>query len=442
MNQLQRVRSRPAMAIAVCGALAGAIAVADVARAETFTLRTGGGDIVPVDLGAKGKSPGDLYVFHGDVFDGAGTRVGALVGEQTSIALGSQVETVQGSVTFELADGQIVAGGLSQYPLDAAGLLVGTGYARPVLGGTGRYAGMRGTLTSTRLPDGGYEQRFDLAPAATSAPRTVEVFGGGGATQVDLGPAGRSEGDLAVIAAALTDAAGQPIGRLRGSQTQIRSADGAHVVQAQITYALRDGQIVIGGVSRQPAEGGGLVPTTAFERPVLGGTGAYAGVSGTATTTRDGSRYRTTFALRPGTWATAAQTLRLRSPGGRNAVVDLGARGKSAGDMYVFSNPLRTASGRPAGQVRGVQTSMLVENRVETVSSALTYEVHGRGQIVVGGLAAYPTASTQKTVRGPFVRPVLGGTGDFAGAHGTLRTVRRANGSYRLTFSLSGSGAP
>jgi hypothetical protein len=35
-------------------------------------------------------------------------------------------------------------------------------------------------------------------------------------------------------------------------------------------------------------------------------------------------------------------------------VVDVGPRGKSAGDMYVFSKPLRSHSGRRAGQVRGV----------------------------------------------------------------------------------------
>ena len=39
----------------------------------------------------------------------------------------------------------------------------------------------------------------------------------------------------------------------------------------------------------------------------------------------------------------------------------------------------------------------------------------------------------------PQTRAVIGGTGEFAGAHGTVRAVRSRGGAYRLTFSLSGA---
>jgi hypothetical protein len=66
--------------------------------------------------------------------------------------------------------------------------------------------------------------------------------------------------------------------------------------------------------------------------------------------------------------------------------------------------------------------------------------LRGRGTLVVGGLSRYPVAGTTGTIRGSLpVRPVIGGTGDFAGARGTVRTVRSRGGDYRLTFSLSGA---
>ncbi|MBX5442939.1 MAG: hypothetical protein IRZ32_15605, partial [Solirubrobacteraceae bacterium] len=150
----------------------------------------------------------------------------------------------------------------------------------------------------------------------------------------------------------------------------------------------------------------------------------------------DGDRYRTTFALRPGTGASRVTRLRLRSTDIRNTIVDLGDRGRSPGDLSVYNGRLR---GDARGWVRGVHTSVRIEGRTETLASAITFELRGRGQIAVGGLTRYPAGDRHKPVRGATVRAVLGGTGDFAGAHGTLRSVRRANGAYELRFSL---GAP
>ena len=117
-----------------------------------------------LDLGRHGKSSGDLYVFDAALLERRGRRaIGSLHGTQTSIKLESGAETVQGILTFEFGRGNaLVVGGLSQYPRRGTGTIVNRKFVRAVLGGTGKYAGASGTLTSKRRPDGNYEQEFRL----------------------------------------------------------------------------------------------------------------------------------------------------------------------------------------------------------------------------------------------------------------------------------------
>lgn len=113
-----------------------------------------------LDLGRHGKSSGDLYVFTATLLDKRGGRViGSLHGTQTSIRLEGGAETVQGVLTFEFGKGNsVVVGGLSQYPHTGTGTIVNRKFVRAVLGGTGKYAGATGTLTTKRRPDGNYDQ--------------------------------------------------------------------------------------------------------------------------------------------------------------------------------------------------------------------------------------------------------------------------------------------
>jgi hypothetical protein len=69
---------------------------------------------------------------------------------------------VSGQLTFKLGGGDsIVIGGLAEYPAsDNSGLVLGNAYTRPVIGGTGRYAGVHGTDTAIRQPNGDYRHIF------------------------------------------------------------------------------------------------------------------------------------------------------------------------------------------------------------------------------------------------------------------------------------------
>jgi hypothetical protein len=151
------------LAVVLAGTVAG-FASGSGSGVQIVHVVSGRPHVTTLDLGPRGKSPGDVYPFNARILSRNGRRViGRLRGTQTDIKLEHGAETVQGLLTFDFGTGnQIIVGGLAAYPLTGTGLITGTHYLRAVLGGTGRYAGAKGTLTSTRLSSGRYDQVFRL----------------------------------------------------------------------------------------------------------------------------------------------------------------------------------------------------------------------------------------------------------------------------------------
>jgi hypothetical protein len=132
------------------------------------------------------------------------------------------------------------------------------------------------------------------------------------------------------------------------------------------------------------------------------------------------------------------QTVHVRTDRGHTTILDLGSRGKSPGDVYLVSGNVFTADGRTAiGRVRGTQTDIRLEHGVETVQAMLTYQLGPGNELVVGGLGSYPLKSTGLIKGKAFVRAVIGGTGKYAGAKGTVTTKQLANGDYDQVFKLT-----
>src|SRR4051794_30904282 len=121
------------------------------------------------------------------------------------------------------------------------------------------------------------------APAAFAAHRPIALTITGqqaGVTTLDLGVTGNSAGDLTVFKGNVTTQTGAK-GTVLGTAIVLRSAtNGPQTASATLTYQLPDGQIVVGGLSRQAINSGGLVRGVAFTRAVLGGTGRYLGAHG------------------------------------------------------------------------------------------------------------------------------------------------------------------
>src|SRR5262249_42140875 len=95
------------------------------------------------DNAPKGKKPGrgDVVLYANPVFDRHGTQVGTDHG--VCVVLGSQSQC---DATLVLPKGEIVTHGLesARTSFDVAGI-----------GGTGAYAGVKGTMTARPIKDGG-----------------------------------------------------------------------------------------------------------------------------------------------------------------------------------------------------------------------------------------------------------------------------------------------
>ncbi len=136
---------------------------------QTFTVYEDAPKMSLLDLGAPGNSLGDVYHFSAPLHSERGGPVtGDVIGSKTLVKLATDANpTLERRATllfFTFAEGkdQIIAFGAADYSPSAPEFGAGQEVVRPVLGGTGKYMGARGQVTSTRNPDGSYMQRFTL----------------------------------------------------------------------------------------------------------------------------------------------------------------------------------------------------------------------------------------------------------------------------------------
>ncbi len=122
-----------------------------------------------LDLGSPGNSPGDAYYFSAPLHSSPGGPVtGEVFGSKTLVkpATGPNPNLEQRATllifTFLNREDQIVVMGVPDYPSNGAEFNVDQPVVRAILGGTGKYIGARGQLTSTRKKDGSYTQVFTL----------------------------------------------------------------------------------------------------------------------------------------------------------------------------------------------------------------------------------------------------------------------------------------
>src|SRR4051794_15481530 len=110
-----------AAAVVSAAALIGPPAAGAAQRAVTLTITGQQAAVTPIDLGPAGTSPGDLTVFSGTITNGVGVK-GTVSGTSIVITAGTSANTVSGSLTYQLPDGQIVVGGLAQQVTNRTGL--------------------------------------------------------------------------------------------------------------------------------------------------------------------------------------------------------------------------------------------------------------------------------------------------------------------------------
>jgi hypothetical protein len=123
----------------------------------------------------------------------------------------------------------------------------------------------------------------------------------------------------------------------------------------------------------------------------------------------------------------ATETIRLFSRETGETKIDLGRHGTSPGDLEIATDRLYHANGRgaPIGRDEATFTSFTAD--VSDVSGSFTLP---QGTIVVGGSVRFGA---------PIVVAVLGGTGAYSSARGTLELRGQGEHAAHLVFLLSAS---
>jgi hypothetical protein len=124
---------------------------------------------IPVNRNGGPASLGDVRVANAVLTDRAGSRIGELHGTLTTTAIdapGPGDEIRQSNLVFQIGrpQDQIVVGGESAYPASGSTIAKATTTIRPILGGSGRYAGARGTARTDHFADGTWRHVFRLMP--------------------------------------------------------------------------------------------------------------------------------------------------------------------------------------------------------------------------------------------------------------------------------------
>jgi hypothetical protein len=136
---------------------------------ETLTIYQDAPTLKPLDLGSPGNSAGDAYYFSAPLHSSAGGPViGEVFGSKTLVKVAAEANSNSEKratrlfFTFANSQDQIVALGAGDYPPTGAEFNTDQPVVRAIMGGTGKYIGARGQLTSTRNRDGSYTQVFTL----------------------------------------------------------------------------------------------------------------------------------------------------------------------------------------------------------------------------------------------------------------------------------------
>lgn len=147
--------------IACALALTGASARAE----ETFHIVQQKPELVHIDLGKDGASHGDILAFEAGVTAEDG-KTGIMSGIITTVGIpakdGEFFDRV-GNIVLDFGGiDTLVIGGKSVYVVGAGEMLVDAPQVRAITGGTGRFIGARGQITTTRRDAGHYDHKIEL----------------------------------------------------------------------------------------------------------------------------------------------------------------------------------------------------------------------------------------------------------------------------------------
>jgi hypothetical protein len=137
---------------------------------QTFTFIQGKSMLTHINLGDSTHGHGDGMAFEAVLRDTAGTVVGEVLGWMVTVDIvdGDSANTVHmtdriGTMVINFGnENKIVVPGGSTYHKGEQVMKLGIPQKNAVVGGTGKYKGVRGEVTTTRNEDGTYTHIFDI----------------------------------------------------------------------------------------------------------------------------------------------------------------------------------------------------------------------------------------------------------------------------------------
>ena len=121
-------------------------------------------------------------------------------------------------------------------------------------------------------------------------------------------------------------------------------------------------------------------------------------------------------------------------------LIDLGPAGDSAGDQRIW-HFLGTAPGDVAVSIDFIMTTTAQSEDPAQLDSRMTDAVFSFGQgtadtLLVHGIGLYPKNGSTVKVSQTLERAIIGGTGKYAGANGTVFSTHLADGTWQHVFHV------
>ena len=140
---------------------------------QTLTFSQDKPLLTHVNLGDTAHGHGDGMAFEAILKDTTGTAVGEVLGWLVTVDIvdGDSANPVHitdrvGTMVFKFdEDNKIVASGGTSYRKGEQQIDIGIAQKRAVVGGTGKYKGVKGEVTTTRNEDGTYKHVLDVKMA-------------------------------------------------------------------------------------------------------------------------------------------------------------------------------------------------------------------------------------------------------------------------------------
>jgi len=120
--------------------------------------------------------------------------------------------------------------------------------------------------------------------------------------------------------------------------------------------------------------------------------------------------------------------------------IDLGAPGGSVGDQRIWQFSAKTSDGEVVVMDWVMLTMGTVDGSPEVdrrmTSAVFSFSNGPSDRILIEGIGLYPASGATVKVDATLERAVIGGTGKYAGAQGTVMTTHLEDGSWQHVLRL------